>query len=502
MTQATSIANVDFGSLDAESEHNLTRYFVDTGVFQRLSSGDKAYVIGRKGSGKTAIFRESSDARVGHATIKLDFENYSWPVHMQIREEGVPEEASYVASWKFTFLVNVCKAWLESAPLDVAQEALEMISKIFGGSDPDPLEVLIDKFRRLRKVEFPTPLGGVGIELDEKGAAPPAALAQSISLWNEKLQNFVVRSFVQAPFSVLVDRLDDGWDGSEQARSLLAGALKAARSINIACGRPHHAAPVIVFLRSDIFDALQFNDKNKIQAAIEYLDWTEESLAKIVATRIDASLKTGLDDAWAAVFTQEEMRQRSKVRNYIIRRTMHRPRDMVAFCNACKDSAVKQGHAIVGRDDVYEAERAYSKHIYDELDDETHKQLPRFREIMQTLRDVNLHRFRFEDWLKACQTRNGNVGEGEARQDLKVLFDYSVVGVQRKGGSSGGTQFIYLYTDRLLEPNFVDEMIVHPSLRKHLNIREARASTGRGPAGDLDALDPNSGPEIDADSDE
>lgn len=466
------ISDVDFGKLAAEGEHNLTRYFVDTGVFERLRSGQKAYVIGRKGSGKTAIFRESDETRIGHPVIKLDFEDYSWPAHLKIKEEGVFEEAAYVASWKFSFLINVCRHWYTNAPKEIAEKALNYIVQIYGNDDPSKMQTLFDEFRRIRKLELPAYLGGGGVELSGKDEG--AMLAKSVSVWNDKLSKFVARHFVDSPFSILADRLDEGWDGSMESKHLLAGAIKAARAIGIDAGKPHHAAPVIVFLRSDIFDQLQFNDKNKIQSDIEYLNWEERDLERVITARIDASLHCGLEQAWAAVFSQDEMRQRMSAKSYILRRTMLRPRDVIAFCNACKDAAQRGGHALVEKDDIYEAERQYSKHMYDELDDEAHKQTPQFRDIMQILRDVNLHRFTFADWETACRARNPDVADGDVREQLKILFDYSVVGVQRRGGAAAGTQFVFLYNDRLLEPNFSAEMLVHPSLRKHMNIKEAR----------------------------
>jgi ATPase subunit of ABC transporter with duplicated ATPase domains len=52
-----SIKSVDFGRIDAEAEQNLGGYFVDTGVLAKLTNGSKYLVIGRKGSGKTALFK-------------------------------------------------------------------------------------------------------------------------------------------------------------------------------------------------------------------------------------------------------------------------------------------------------------------------------------------------------------------------------------------------------------------------------------------------------------
>jgi len=111
--------------------------------------------------------------------------------------------------------------------------------------------------------------------------------------------------------------------------------------------------------------------------------------------------------------------------------------------------------------------------MYDELDDEMHKQVPDARSSLQALKDLGMTRFRFDNWLQVMKRRK--IGDEDAKRRLQDLFDYSVVGVQRRGGITRGTTFQFVYHDRLLEPNFHGDMIVHPSLTKHLRLKEPRA---------------------------
>jgi len=153
---------------------------------------------------------------------------------------------------------------------------------------------------------------------------------------------------------------------------------------------------------------------------------------------------------------------------------MGRPRDMIAFCLKCREVATAAHHAIVQTQDVYDAEQAFSEHVYNELDDEMHKQLPTSRAYLQTLRDVGRTRFSASDWIAAVKRRQTGATEEEALAHLKILFDYSIVGVPRSGGVTRGTTFQFIYGDRLLEPNFTQGIIVHPSLKKYLNLIEPR----------------------------
>lgn len=332
MAKAKRLADVDFGRLDAEADANLESYFVDTGVLTRLQRGEKSYVIGRKGSGKTAIFRLTSPARLKVPVLSLDFNEYPWEAHRRIREEGMVAESVYVASWRFMFLEAICKYWSSHfRDVEIAKSAGKLVARIYGEENPTLTEILFDKFKRLRKVDLPNAgdLGGLGgFELDESKAGP--VLAQSISQWSRVLSDFVTEHFASDPLVVTLDRLDDGWDASTEAKMLLAGVLKAARDLNIKLRKGGQPAPVITFLRTDIYDELQFNDKNKISADIEFLSWDDGALVDIAEARIARSLEIPQNGAWLSVFSSAEMRQRATIQTYVLKRTMGRPRDIVA----------------------------------------------------------------------------------------------------------------------------------------------------------------------------
>lgn len=470
-----SIADVDFGRVDAEGETNLVDYFVDTGVLSRIKSGRKQYIVGRKGSGKTALFILASEEQLGRTVIQLDFADYAWESHKQIHEAGLSAESAYTASWRFTFLMAVCDYWRKHATGEVSKRAANYYRNIYGNEQPRTLEFLVDKFRRVRRIDLPS-IEGVfsmgGIEFDEREAGP--MLATSISQWSKEIFDFVKEYYDNFPFTITLDRLDDGWDATEESKMLLVGVLKAARDFNQALRRPNQPPAVLTFLRSDIFNEIRFNDKNKIVADIEYLEWTESKLIDVISTRIGRSLHCDIQGAWDRVFSGIEMRQRASIQSYILKRTMWRPRDIIAFCIHCQEVATEQGHDIVETTDVYQAEDRFSRHIYDELDDEMGKQFPEARDALQTIRDMGLTRFRLQNWVKAAIRRNPQITEDQARQRLQALFDYSVVGVPRRGGIVRGTSFQFVYHDRLLEPNFESEMIVHPSLKKHLGLKDPR----------------------------
>ncbi|HCU1962240.1 P-loop ATPase, Sll1717 family [Pseudomonas aeruginosa] len=471
------LENLSFGEFDAESEMQmLSEYFFDNGTLEKIKTGDKKYFLGRKGSGKTALFLQTKKPKLGQDIISLDFDDYCWDMHKKIREEGVPEESAFTTSWRFTFLIAACKHWKENAKGKLKKEAEALYNKIYGSEEVSLASFLFDKFRRIRRIDLPSIDGfggGGGVELDEDHGK---ALASKIKLWSDLLEDFVNQHYDEHIFTITIDRLDDGWDATKDSKDVLAGVLKAARQLNIKLQRNKKPSPIIVFLRSDIYNELRFNDKNKLGSSQEYLDWTEEDLIKIIEERIRKTTETTIDNAWDTVFSTKEMRQRAGIKSYILKRTMLRPRDIIAYCIFCLDSAQKNKHEKIETDDIYEAERRYSRHIYDELDDEMHKQIPDCKDLLQVLRDIALTRFTKSKWIDSYSKRFVDDTEEEAKEKLKILFDYSIVGVPKKGGKSRGTKFQFIYHDRLLEPNFDGDMIVHFSLHKELSLKEPRTA--------------------------
>ncbi len=188
---------------------------MDTGVTERISSGEKQYVIGRKGSGKTALFKEAKIH--GVEIIRVDFDDYAWEVHKAIKQMGVPAENAYTASWIFTFLVAACRVWRKSPKQNVREAANKIHLKIYGADEGGVLDMLLDRAKRMRKLELPNigELGGLGgIELE--AMTPGERLAQTASAWNKYLYDLADSVFAAHPVSIFVDRLDDGWDASDQ----------------------------------------------------------------------------------------------------------------------------------------------------------------------------------------------------------------------------------------------------------------------------------------------
>lgn len=466
------IREVNFGRLDAESDPNLADFFLDTGVTARIGSGEHTIILGRKGSGKTALFSEAKFDRP--RILRLDFHDYAWDAHKAIQEVGGSADARYMASWSFTFLVAACREWMTSPFEEVSSAAKAMHLKIYGADAAGgKLDILFDRAKRVRHLELPNAgdLGGLGsITFSEPDGAQ---LAQTAHQWVPLLEQLASKCLVKHPLTIFIDRLDDGWDASEEIKLMLGGAIKAARNLNLMFRNAQRTPFVVLFLRTDIFELLRFGDKGKLSQDIENIEWSDDALVSMASKRIANSCPVSVEEAWDSVFSTERIRQRTTIQRYILKRTMRRPRDLVAFCLEIRKAARISGVAVATRGEVYKAEEAYSAHIYGELVDEMHKQLPKTDSYFAALNKVAHVKFNQAAWNAAVKSVDASCTDPQVW--LSHLYDYGVVGVPVVGGKAGGSKVEFVYDNRFTQKNIAGEVVVHPALIKVLKLKEGSA---------------------------
>jgi hypothetical protein len=338
----------------------------------------KFLILGRKGAGKTAIFkrliteREYNVFAYGHS-----FDDYPWQHHDLQAETGAPEERRYVHSWRYLILVGLAKMLLnydQSQPWNEESfESLialeEFVVDSYGSRDPD-LRQLFSPEKELRfkgTLRLPVlQLSGERVRVRE--------LPVHIQDVNRAVQEHILRTLnPNNTYYVCFDQLDLGVPAQQRfltntnpRRSVtfaparlpsgdplgfsktqpeyhqrLIGLILAARDLFIAGRNNGKKLNVVVFLRDDIYQDLQFEDKNKItENHATYVKWSESggelTLKRLMESRFTEVLASGDKHSvkWEEVFDEtKEMPSRQKKYRHICDRTFLRPRDMIKFCN-------------------------------------------------------------------------------------------------------------------------------------------------------------------------
>jgi energy-coupling factor transporter ATP-binding protein EcfA2 len=476
-----TLGDVDLGGIDAESDYKLDEYFVNTPYVSSVLAGRRTLFLGRKGSGKSAVFRQLprlvTESRLGDILVaQVTPDEYAWATLKQYREQGILPEQAHTNAWRLTLAVEVAavllaedRQWLPQAEASL-RKLRSFLADNFGSINPSLVQTATSILKGLKAFNVSAFGFGVGTQLETpEQPVTPAVVNEIWSLLADPLR--------EAGVLIAIDRLDDSWDGSPEAQSLLVGLLKAAKDLNDSFGLTDDGTGlrVLVFLRSDIYDALRFDDKDKHRATEEQIIWTSELLKEMLERRLPRTIT--VDE----LFEPGDMRGSISPFNYIVRRTFLRPREVLQFVDECVRVAGAESTQI-RKDDIRTAEERYSRWKVSDLKQEFFKVFPDFDRLLECLRQ-EVHRYdamRDLELLIAAKAPDLSEMHG-GRHLLEILFEYSVIGVRI--GDAGSTRFKCEEADLALPQS--GAIYVHQSLYRGMNIRETRRMTADEEAGSL-----------------
>jgi hypothetical protein len=485
----------EFGRIDAESERLLAEFFIETDAYARIEDQEHIVVVGRKGTGKTAIYQvllERADSLTDVFASGLKFRDYPWGIHEQVKDTDAAPVERYTHSWVFLILVELAKLVLTDASRDFppssdASKAQAALAKFINNNWGDVRFEFRDIFRKkLYQFEFNPQFSGTSLGSVRRHTVERGELASKLVEANRWLKSCLERILDSENwYFVLFDELDAGYDPSDEEYGYrLTGLLLAAREVFQWAKDNNFAAAPIVFLRSDIYDELSFPDKNKItRNLVETLTWTDElsgenSLKALIDQRIRVLTKTTATDPWAEVFDSEVMRGTQHKAKHLAARTYLRPRDMIQFCNLCLNEAKTAELSLIDNEAIARARRPYSDYLIQELDDEIHATLPGWEKYLDVLRRIHKMRFSREEFLAAFKALRYDRGGTDVDAVLAALYRYGIVGFTKIGGGGyGGSAVAFAYKDATISFDpAAKAFTVHPGLKEALELVESSES--------------------------
>jgi hypothetical protein len=282
-------------------------------------------------------------------------------------------------------------------------------------------------------------------------------------------------------YYICFDQLDLGLSTTQpEYAQRLIGLILAARDLFVAARDQGKHLNVLVFLRDDIYQDLQFEDKNKItENYTTRVQWDEAgdglTLRQLMESRFSAVLSpTEGAVTWADVFDEDrEMPSRQTKYKHICDRTFLRPRDMIKFCNEILKAYRGRGTDRGSKFDnscVHNARDAYSDYLLNELDDEIAKHVSDYKDYLEVLKSVGTERFSLVDFTERWKARYQE--DRDPLAALERLFEFSVVGYLKPGGRGGGSEYVWRYQDPRARFDSTAEVFrVHPGFKEALDLK-------------------------------
>lgn len=485
--------NSSVGAMDAESDERFLRdCFLNTGDIDSLVDCEdpKRIVVGRVGAGKSALLSRLLDIQQNAIEIRAEALSLGYVANSDIIQffeaAGVKLDLFYQLLWRHVFVVELlCRRYKINAkdPWGFLDQFRDLFQR-----DPakkravEYLKQWNDKFwqdTETRVKEFTTKLEKTlsaaidakkhGITLNAAGArvltneAKAEVLHKAQAIVNEnqvrelgEIIDLLADEIFTDPknrFYLVIDRLDDSWVDDRIRFKLIRALIETVRAFQRV-----RSVKAIVALREDLLRTVFEKTRDagfqeeKFEGLILRLRWSKIQLKNLLDLRIDKLIReqyTQRTVRFDDVF-RSEVRGESAI-DYLIARTLLRPRDVIAFVNSCIELC--EGKETVPSSTVQDAERAYSLGRLRSLRDEWSGHYSSLDACTEILRGRNSH-FKYseitqiqledclqEHWLELPDTDPvGHVAQLYLQnqrsvnacliQVLKVLYTTSIIGIK------------------------------------------------------------------------
>lgn len=376
--EVSLLNRIDLGAAAAENEsRQLEHYFIPTSAYARAKRAEGALVIGRKGSGKSAIcFRlideEGRNPRKLCVELKPSAHNLS-ELRENLREavsDGIYDH-TMGAFWHYIIYTELLLRVREEALLQSTrdmrlQSRLADVEDRFGLNNElvsgDFTFRLVFAVKQILEYLHGTP------DPDKiKGGLTNLLYESSIPLLREALISFrdICDSLV-----IVIDDLDKGWPARQiedyDVRTI-KHLVEVLHRIQRDLRKKDYEFKFILALRSDVYENLvqQTPDRGKYNAIP--VDWSDpDQLRHMLKQRVLTSFEGDeAFEAWGMLNTNI-LPGRDSV-SLMIESSLYRPRFLIEAAERVVAFAINRGHTVVVRDDVENGLNQMSMYLVSEF---------------------------------------------------------------------------------------------------------------------------------------
>jgi hypothetical protein len=482
---ARILETVNLGDIAAENEVGMLRsYFVQTSQFNEAKRGNAQLVIGRKGSGKTAIFyglKEAFSRRRSHLLLDLKPEGHQFTKLREALARLSPgfQQHTLTAFWNYLLMSEIAhkisedevsnayrapetknkyerllRAYASHAPLeqgDFSERLLELVDEIVRKLDKG---MVVGKTAEVTELVYRT-------DIRELAEAIADYISDKDAMW------------------LLVDNLDKSWPvkgATTEDILILRCLLEATHKIRRQLERRGVEFRSIVFLRNDIYEHLLRETPDRGKDTVVSLDWNDiEVFKEMLLRRVEASttLTGTFEEVWPQLADRHVGVDESF--RFIMNHTLMRPRDALRLMRKCLEVAVNRQHDRISEDDIRRALRPYSEDMLQDLDYELHDVYPQFPNLLYEF--IGCPARLSEERLSALLGAAG-VGDADVGKVIQLLLWFGFLGMCEIGDKESYIYQVGYDLRRLVPPSLQRDgqrrqYVVHPGFRDALEAERA-----------------------------
>lgn len=413
-------SSTSIGTADATQDRLLSETFFDNGALGNLTDvfSPESLIVGRTGAGKTALIEKLLETQPHVINIDPDHLSLGYLVDSSLLrffyDSGVKMDLFYKLLWNHIFIVEILRERYDinneinrvgmfsrfSDFITGNKGRTEAINYLFEWGDKfwlgteERVKEVIDKLERQiqdnvgleAKIAIPKIMDS-NIKLDHKS---DYKIAEEIKteiinrgrevvsrIQTRRIQELVslmdkeILSDRQKRYYITIDRLDENWVNDELRYQLIKSLIEVSRDLNNKIGN----LKITIALRQDliarVFEKTQDSgfQEEKFQSLYVDLYWSTKELNNLIQLRVNKIIDQSPNSK--SIRMQDILPSNVNGMNpieYMIERTMLRPRDLILFFNAAIKIAAGK-HSIAAHD-ITQAEIEYSQSRFKALQHE------------------------------------------------------------------------------------------------------------------------------------
>lgn len=418
------------GGEQAEADALLDEAFFESSDFQVIESREdkRCFIVGRTGSGKSAALQRLEELHADHV-IRISPEDLSLPYITNLHairyldSLEINLDTFWTTLWKHVLLVEIIRhrykvnnpAAKQSFLTNIrdrikndqakraALEYLDEYEGRFWCEADERVREITDTFTRKFNLEggLDARVGPAGLKAGASTGAEESTQtkAEQVDRFQRivndtqlarlnKMMTVLDEDILNSPqyyTYVVIDDLDRDWVDERIANDLIRCLFRTVLDL-----KRVQNLKVLVALRSNIFQELDFGrrgggQEEKFRALVLQMRWTRFDLEELLNHRVQvAGDRVGLAAHTMAELLPNANSAMGKPMDYLLDRTLLRPRDAIAFANECLSVGI--GKPKLAWVDIKDAEQTYSAKRLLALRDEWKETYPGIDEVFGVFR--------------------------------------------------------------------------------------------------------------------
>lgn len=405
-TSPTILTGLSIGDPTAENEMTtLSDYYLFTDEYQRAARGEVNLVVGRKGSGKTALFvqlRDSKRSKKPNIVIDLKPEGFQL---VKLKERVLDfltagaQEHLITALWEYILLLEITYKVLEKdREVHLHNHKLTgpygTLKAIYGNTELSQEGDFRERLTKLADRLIDEFFAKFNPEGRKEGQARLNITTNQVTeiLYQHDLRNLfnalTTYLLLKEEVWLLFDNIDKGWnvEGISDADIIILRCLiNASRKIEREFRKKEIQFNGIIFVRDDVYSVLMQGSADYGKEMRASLDWSDtELLSEVLKRRIMFSLGDITEDQKSTAWSQICVSHYSGEPwlGFMAGRSLMRPRNLLKLFRYSLGYAINMQHKRIETEDITRGLLTYAQDLVIEVDRELGDVFPKARKLV------------------------------------------------------------------------------------------------------------------------